>query len=309
MDRYSPSEDAPEMFSSLKLGKPLGVDLFIHPTFWVLPILIFFSGVMSGDLAGAVLDVGVIFALFACVVLHEFGHAMAAAYYGVRTRHITMYPIGGVAALERMPERPLHEIVVALAGPAVNVVIAFGLLAVLVVGNIALPNSITFEGMNWFDEFLVKLFGINVFLVAFNLLPAFPMDGGRVFRAMLSTMMRRVEATRLAVTVGSILAGIFVLSGLGLIAIPFFNDGTNLSLVLVGAVVFLLGRMELAQVQAIEARQRWERRQQADFENAFDPPIAEVISRPQFSGWKFDPERRVWSEWRNGMVVQEVRGF
>lgn len=296
------------MFSSLKLGKPFGIDLFVHPTFWVLPILIFISSAMTGDVAGAVLDTGVIFALFGCVVLHELGHALAAAYYGIRTRHITMYPIGGVAALERMPERPLYEIVVALAGPAVNVVIALGLLAVLIGGNIALPNSISFAGMSWFDEFLVKMFGINVGLVLFNLLPAFPMDGGRVFRAMLSTVMRRVDATQMAVTVGSIVAAAFVLSGLGLVAIPLFNDGTNFSLVLVGAAVFYLGRLELAQVRAIEARRARERRATDDFENAYAPPIAEVTSRSGFSGWRYDPERRIWSEWHNGTVVQEVRG-
>src|SRR5262245_61970312 len=125
------------MFSSLKLGKPFGIDLYVHGTFWLLPLFVFVSGALGGDLFGAAFDVAVLFAVFGCVALHEVGHALAAALYGIRTRDITLYPVGGVASLERMPEKPWHEIVVALAGPAVNFVIALGLFAGVVFGNIA----------------------------------------------------------------------------------------------------------------------------------------------------------------------------
>src|SRR5262249_26452067 len=285
------------MFSSLKLGKFFGIDLYVHATFWLLPLFVFFSGAMSGDLTGAALDVAMIFAVFGCVVLHEVGHALAAAYYGIRTRHITLYPIGGVAALERMPERPLHEIVVALAGPAVNLAIALGLLGGIVLGNVALPGSLSVAGLSLLDQFVLQLLFANVFLLVFNLLPAFPMDGGRVLRAMLNIVMPRTDATQVAVVVGSVLeAGHFL----------YGRYSGNSGLVLVAAVVFFLGRAERAQVRAIEARREWERRNgTGDFEGP-EPEVAEVISPPRFTGWVWDPGRRIWSEWRDGVLIREI---
>lgn len=283
------------MFSSLKLGKLFGIGVYVHATFWLLPLFVFLGGVMDGDLSGATMDVAVLFAVFGCVVLHEIGHALAAAYYGIATRDITLYPVGGVARLERMPERPLHEIVVALAGPAVNVVIALGLYAGISFGNAALPGSFVLSNLDALDAFVLRVFEVNVFLVLFNLIPAFPMDGGRVLRALLGTMMSRTRATHVAVTVGSVIAVGFVLAGLS------FGMTT---LALVGAVVFVLGRMELAQVRAIEGRREWERRS-PQFDDDFESPTA---SRPAaFSGWRWDPVNRVWTEWHDGVVVREVR--
>src|SRR5437660_857525 len=108
------------MLGSLKLGKLFGIDLYVHGTFWLLPLFVFFNGVLANDASGAVFDVLVIFGIFACIALHEAGHALAARFYGIATRDITLYPMGGIASLERMPEKPWREIVIALAGPAVN---------------------------------------------------------------------------------------------------------------------------------------------------------------------------------------------
>ena len=286
------------MFSSTKLGKLFGIDLYVHSTFWLLPLFYFLGGVAKGDLAGATLDVAVILAVFACIALHEVGHALAAAFYGVPTRDITLYPMGGVARLERMPERPFQEIVVALAGPLVNVVIAAALLAGLVARNVALPGTFDLRDLGWFDEFVVRVLAINVVLVVFNLIPAFPMDGGRVFRAAMASVMPRPRATEVAVGIGSVLAGAFVLAGLGLLPLPIFGGG-SISLVLVGVMVFVLGRVELAHVRAREAHRR-------RYDWYDDVPVAEVISRPRFTGWRFDPDRRTWTEWRDGVLVREV---
>lgn len=284
------------MFGSWKLGKLFGIDLYVHGTFWLLPLLILFGGVVAGDTSGVPFDLAFVFAVFGCVALHEVGHALAARYYGIGTRDITLYPIGGVASLERMPDQPGREIVIALAGPLVNLVIAAGLFASIVLGNAVVPGSWTAPGLDVLDQFAVRVFWANVVLFGFNLLPAFPMDGGRVLRALLATSMTRVRATQIAVAVGGfVAAGFFVL---GLLSM-------NVMLMVLAAVVFLLGKAELAAVRVQEASRQW-REGYADW---FAPDHGPEARGPSdgFTGWKWDPTRRVWTEWRYGTPIREVR--
>ena len=202
---------------SWKVGRFAGIDVYVHATFWLLICWIAVSHILQGDPALQTLAaIAFILALFACVVLHEFGHALTARRYGIKTRDITLLPIGGLARLERMPEQPIQELWVALAGPAVNVVIAALLFAFLTITNALEPLerlSVTS------GSFVERLMAVNISLVLFNLLPAFPMDGGRVVRALLAMRMEYTRATQIAASLGQVMA--FVFGFLGLFTNPF----------------------------------------------------------------------------------------
>ena len=195
-----------------KLGTFAGIDVFVHATFLLLIAWIGYSyWLQYGTLAKVAEGILFILALFLCVVLHEYGHALTARRYGIKTRDITLYPIGGAARLERLPDKPIEELWVALMGPAVNVVIAAILFLYLLLTNSLSPTSeLGFSS----GSFLERLMWVNITLVLFNLIPAFPMDGGRVLRALLAMRMDYVRATQIAANVGQGLAFLFGLIGL-----------------------------------------------------------------------------------------------
>jgi Zn-dependent protease/CBS domain-containing protein len=189
-----------------------GIDLYVHPTFLMLIAWVaFVHWQPDHSMASALAGVGFVLALFACVVLHEFGHALTARRFGIRTRDITLLPIGGLARLERMPDDPRQELWVALAGPAVNVCLAAGLFVIVQgLGTMAPVATLTLTS----GSFLERLMMVNVLLAAFNMLPAFPMDGGRVLRALLAIRMDYAHATQVAANVGQGMALLFGLAGL-----------------------------------------------------------------------------------------------
>lgn len=206
------------MKGSLELGSIAGIKVKIHWTFMLLILWVVFVELSRGSNLEAMLwSIFFILVLFACVVLHEFGHSLTARRFKVETRQITLLPIGGVASLEGMPENPKEEFYVAIAGPAVNVVIAAALYLVVPMENYLNQDPEMLEQtMSTINSqnFLFYLFSANIMLVLFNLIPAFPMDGGRVFRALLSMKFDRVRATRMAAQLGQGVALLFFLIGL-----------------------------------------------------------------------------------------------
>lgn len=195
---------------SWPLGSIAGIQLKVHATFLLIVIWIALAHSSAG-LAGMAAGVLFILTLFACVILHELGHALTARRYGIKTKDITLLPIGGVARLERMPEEPRQELAVAFAGPAVNVVIALLLYLWLSLTSGWQPLS---QLNVTTGSFVERLMIVNVFLAVFNLLPAFPMDGGRVLRAILATRMEYTRATQIAASIGQSMALLFGFAGL-----------------------------------------------------------------------------------------------
>lgn len=219
---------------SIKLGKLFGIDIKVHFTF----LLILVWGALNyGGSAGPLYGVVVTLALFTLVVLHELGHSLAAMWYDIPVKDITLLPIGGVARLERMPEKPIQELVVALAGPAVNVALAVILLPI-VAGLATLQSTpftlraLTEPGLSGLLAFLLIA---NVSLFVFNMIPAFPLDGGRVLRASLGFFTNHYNSTKTAVTIGRVLA-----VGLGLVGI--FTG--QLFLALIAFFIFMAGGQE-----------------------------------------------------------------
>ena len=202
---------------SWKIGKFAGIDVYLHTTFLLLiGWIALTSWLQENSLTAVVSSVGFILALFASVVFHEYGHALTARRFGVKTRDITLYPIGGVAKLERIPEDPKQELWVALAGPAVNLVIALVLFIWLIFSNALEPLAgISVTG----GSFVERLMVTNLILVGFNLIPAFPMDGGRVLRPLLAMRLEYTNATQIAATIGQGIA--FLFGFIGLFSNPF----------------------------------------------------------------------------------------
>ncbi len=283
------------MKNSIKLFTWLGIPVYLHWTFALLILYITWeSWSVAGSWVSAVMAVGLIIALFACVLLHEYGHSLMARRYGVQTQDIVLTPIGGIARLERMPEKPVQEFWVAIAGPLVNVAIAAILFLVarlalsspywevfiLSIQNHFAPISQffgllfsgDFAGLQLFfsedalvqdtsrlDElvaalnlsetalfnYLPVLAIINLMLVGFNLLPIFPMDGGRVLRALLAARIGRSKATQAASTVGQVIA-------VGFILYAMYNFQEGYMFGLIGIFVFMTARAENAMVQLDE---------------------------------------------------------
>jgi Zn-dependent protease len=223
------------MSLSWKLGRFAGIDVYLHPTFLFILLI---PGVLSGGLFSVLL----VLAVFGCVLLHEFGHALMARRFGIETEDITLYPIGGVARLRRMPRAPGAELLIALAGPAVNFVIAGMLTFLGVLGFVELGGE-TAAGL---------LLNMNLMLGLFNLIPAFPMDGGRVLRALLGSWLGRAQATSIAASIGRTLAVLFGLFGI----LTLLSTGNPMPIAL-AAFIYFAASSEENHVLIEERRHRY----------------------------------------------------
>jgi len=229
---------------SFKIARVADTEIRVHGTFLLLLGWYAWMAYETGGIKNMVEGSVLILLLFTCVLLHELGHATAARRYGIRTPDITLLPIGGIARLERLPDKPSQEIVVALAGPAVNVVIAILLFA----GMGGTLSSLALSLETNYGYILPQLFAANVILVAFNLIPAFPMDGGRVLRAALALFLDRTRATIIAARIGQGIALLFIAAGVA----TWFGwtdrvfGSNNILLPFIGLFILLAAQQEMA---------------------------------------------------------------
>ena len=300
------------MKGSFQLLRVFDIPVLIH---WTFLLIFIWLGALSYMLGWTWLQTAwnMVFAiaLFACVLLHEFGHALTARYYGVSTKDIILSPIGGVARLDKLPENPVHEFMVAIAGPMVNVVISIVVSLFVIVASeksrlqlynffsaIINPegNNFTVEVYN-LQSFLFVLIALNIILALFNMLPAFPMDGGRVLRSLLSIKLGKLKATRIAAYIGQSIAILFILYG-------YFNMSYLLSIV--GIFVFVMARNEY-RVAKMDKRLEQSIVNDAYRRNFTPLYLSESVS--EVTG-KFNPEQEkhflVFNEWQE--VVGVVSG-
>jgi Zn-dependent protease len=229
---------------SFRIGRVGGTDIKIHVTWLALVAWYGFSAYADGGGAAAFGSVVFLLALFTCVLLHEFGHILMARRFGVRTHDVILLPIGGLARLERMPDEPRQELLIAAAGPAVTLGIALAIFGVLRLLGAPVDTAGLTAGQSGLPQ---EILWVNVVLLVFNLLPIFPMDGGRMFRALLAMRLGLTRATRIAARVGQAGALLLGLSGLG-----FFADwgvSTNGFLVLIAVFVYFAASAEVAAVE------------------------------------------------------------
>jgi Zn-dependent protease len=287
------------MLRSFRLGSLFSIPLYVHTTFLLLPLWV----LLNTGFAGVTAALPLVAAVFGCVVLHELGHALMARSFGIGTRDITLYPIGGVARLDRMSERPAEELLIALAGPAVNLAIVL-LLSPFVMAAAGTGLLHGDGAVAVLARFTAGLCLSNLVLLVFNLLPAFPMDGGRVLRALLSAGLGLLRATEIAAAVGMVVA---VLMGLGGILLPPpFN---NPMLVILAAFVYFAGQQELLALRRREAQRRMAALEPVPVVVTVEPapggPLPAPPGRrdPNFTGFVWDPSYRAWVQWLNGRPV------
>jgi Zn-dependent protease len=204
------------MRGSYKILNIRGISLHVHWTFllligWVLLV----NAAAGNDVNQLSWSVLFLLAVFACITLHEFGHAVVAARFGIQAKEIVLLPIGGIASIEKFPDNPRQELAISIAGPLVNIAIA-GVLGLLIPGTPLIKNDPQMSIMHGHD-FIYNLRIVNFSLAVFNLIPAFPMDGGRILRALLGFKLNYIQATTIAATVGRIIAFLFIISGIILI--------------------------------------------------------------------------------------------
>jgi len=236
------------MKGAVQIAKFANIPVFVHWSFGLIIMFVIGNAINIGsDIQLVIFYLCLILAVYVCIVMHEYGHALTAKRYGVNTKDIILFPIGGVARLERLPEKPMEEFYIAIAGPMVNIAIAIGLTPYFLISKYSpteLLNESYLTEPSLFQIFIPIIILTNIGLAIFNLTPAFPMDGGRVLRSLLSIKIGRLKATRIASILGQICAVGFFIFGIW---------NFNLIHILIGMFIFYTASVEYNSVKVDNA--------------------------------------------------------
>ena len=243
------------MFRSIRLFKIAGIPVYVHWTFFILLFYVIGQGIAESDsIAQLIFEVSILLSVFMCVTLHEYGHALTAKRFGIITQDMILSPIGGIARLNGLPDKPFQEFLVAIAGPLVNVaiVIVISLLVIfLYPGETFNPDIQRITQHNFADNYLFIMKYINISLIVFNMVPAFPMDGGRVLRSLLAMKIGKVKATRVAAFIGQVIAVLFII--IAITKYPIFGAQIStmeqFTLSIIGIFIFSMARTEFTNVK------------------------------------------------------------
>jgi Zn-dependent protease len=287
------------LFSSLKIGRVAGFDVSLHWTMWFLPLLILARGLFLFPADEAILEAALVFGVYGCLLLHEFGHAVMARYVELPIRDVMLFPIGGASRLTIVSERPWKEIWVAAAGPMVDVLVcAVFATAFWSLGLTLSPHLDTCQP--YAQAFFNRLFWLNVLLAILHVVPAFPMDGGRIFRGALALSAQRLRATEVAALLSSFIAILFLLAGMIWISTVWW-------LIPMGIIIHISGQQELMSVRYFTLIQHPELSsvhrspEMVPVEQLFDEDS--YPREANFSGLVWNPRNRLWIVWRNGHPV------
>lgn len=287
------------MFRSLMIGRLAGVDLFLHWTMWLLPVVVLARGLHLYSPEEALLQLALVGGLCACLIPHELAQLLVARRVRLGLRDVTLYPVGGSARLRELSERPRKEIWVAAVGPAVFALIAGAVAGVMAVAEVPLSPRIDTD-QPYAETFVNRLLWLNVIMAALHLLPVFPLDGGRIFRGALALTAGRVRATEVAALLSSFVALLFLAAGIIWLKSLWF-------LILVGLIIHLSGQQELMRVRYFAALQCPE--PVAPAATPILVPVEQLLdadakpAEPDFSGCTWSAKNRLWIVWRNGQPV------
>ena len=287
------------LFRSPQIGSILGVDIFLHWTMWMLPVFILSRGLFLYSYDEALLQVALVGAVYACLAFHEIAHLLVARQLGLGLRDLTLYPIGGISRLAVVGERPWQEVWIATAGPVAHVLIGGVIAAVFIAADRTLSPRVD-SPHPYLETFFNRLFWLNVLLAILHVLPAFPLDGGRIFRGALALSAGRLRATEVGALLSSFVALTFLVPGM-------IWMGEVWWLIAMGIIIHVGGQQELMSVRYFASLQ------EPDLSTPATPPLTASIeqlvdesSRPaesDFNGLTWNRKNRLWIVWRNGEPV------
>jgi len=293
-------QEVPLLFRSLKFGCVLGIDIFLHWTMWMLPLFILGRAIVLYDPTEAVLQIALVFGIYVGLLLHMMAHLAIAQWVELGIRDVTLYPIGESIRLSEVSERPWKEIRVAIAGPIVYVVIALAIAGVFVAMGLWLTPRPDSPEPSYVERYFNRLFWLNLFLAILQVLPAFPMDGGRIFRGALALTSQRLRSTEVSSMLSSLIALLFLIFGMVWISWAWW-------MIAMGIIIHVSGQQELMTVRYFASLQMPESPLPTGspilvpMEQLFDEETRP--REPNFTGVTWNPKNRLWIVWRNGQPV------